>query len=273
MKLAFVFLVALPIFGQGMVGMSGSFGVGPDGGMRGTATFHLSPFLPPPVINAPYSGEEVGESSQILVDGTHITRPNMGPQQKTWRDSQGRVRTERSLGPRRDNNTAVIVEIHDPVAGYVYVLDTVNHVAHRIHVDASPTAPPAASIRPPSAPAGSGGGAGTAVATAPRLQSTQEQLGTKMIDGVLVSGVRTTTIIPEGAQGNDRPITTTSESWVSNQLHLPLLTVAYNPMSGTMTRKFANFSTAEPAPSLFILPPGYTIVDETGSFTIRWGEQ
>jgi hypothetical protein len=128
---------------------------------------------------------------------------------------------------------------------------------------------------PPSAAGiGSGGAAGSAAgfANAPRPQPTVEQLGTKMIDGVLVSGVRTTMIIPEGSQGNDRPMTTTSETWTSKELQLPILSVYYSPLSGTTTKKFANFSTADPAPSLFMPPPEYAIVDEKETFTIRWGE-
>jgi hypothetical protein len=109
--------------------------------------------------------------------------------------------------------------------------------------------------------------------TAQRPQSTVEQLGTKMIDGVLVTGTRWTTIIPEGAQGNDRPMTTTSESWMSNQLQVALLNINVSPMGGTTTRKFLNFSTAEPDATLFMPPAGYPIVDEKESFTIRWGEQ
>ena len=52
-----------------------------------------------------------------------------------------------------------------------------------------------------------------------------------------------------------------------------MLSIYHNPTSGTMTRKYANFSTAEPAPTLFMIPPGYSIVEEKESFTIKWGEQ
>jgi hypothetical protein len=287
MKLALVFLAALPVFGQGIVGSSSSFSMGPDGSMRGTATFQLSSFLPPPVINAPYSGEEVMESVQVLADGTRITRPNMGPSQKIWRDSQGRVRSERPMGPRRENNDLpAIVQISDPVAGFVYVLDTVNHVAHRVRVEARPGGPVpmqnramagvmGAVVPPPPMGGGFGYGAGSAGSAAPmqRPQTTTEQLGTKMIDGVLVTGTRNTTIIPEGAQGNDRPMTTTNETWSSKELQLQLLSISQSPMSGTMTRKYANFSTAEPSPSLFQIPSGYSVVDEKESFTIKWGQQ
>ena len=99
---------------------------------------------------------------------------------------------------------------------------------------------------------------------------TTEDLGARMIDGVLVTGTRRTTIIPEGQQGNDRPITTTNEMWTSKELRLTLLSVNDSPMNGRTTTKYANFSATEPDPSLFMVPPGYSVVDETESFTIKW---
>jgi hypothetical protein len=106
-----------------------------------------------------------------------------------------------------------------------------------------------------------------------RPQVTTEDLGTKTIDGVVVTGTRRTTIIPEGAQGNDRPMTTTSETWKSQELQLTLLSIDYSPLNGTTTTKIANFSASEPDPALFAVPSGYSIVDEKETFTIKWGEQ
>jgi hypothetical protein len=107
----------------------------------------------------------------------------------------------------------------------------------------------------------------------PRREVTVEDLGRKTIDGVLVWGTRRTTIIPENEQGNDLPMTTTDEEWVSKDLHLTVLSTHYNPASGTMTTRIANLSTSEPDPALFMVPAGYTVVDEERSFTITWGEK
>jgi hypothetical protein len=104
-----------------------------------------------------------------------------------------------------------------------------------------------------------------------RRETSTEDLGTKLIDGVLCYGTRRTTVIPEGAQGNDRPMTTTNETWRSRDLQLIVLSTNYSPASGTSTTKIANLSTAEPDPALFMVPTDYTIVDETESFTIKWG--
>jgi hypothetical protein len=286
----------LAVPGQGLIGFSGGGGGNADGSFHGNATFRLPMFLPPALTNAPYSGEQVQESSQTLADGTHITRPNMGPTQKTWRDSQGRVRRERSLmgGNAQLKNVPAIVQIDDPVAGYIYIMDDENRVAHRVQA-AARQARPTPIARRANAPVGGGGGgramggrAGDFVVSGVmgatlgppngpnggvRPETSTEDLGTQMIDGVLCYGTRTSIVIPVGQQGNDRPITTTHESWFSRDLQLTVLSTSYSPVSGTSTTKIANLSRNEPDPALFLVPADYTVVDETrDSFTIKWGE-
>jgi hypothetical protein len=68
-----------------------------------------------------------------------------------------------------------------------------------------------------------------------------EDLGTQTIDGPLVYGTRRTTVIPAGGrEGNDRPMTTTSDNWYSKDLQLTVLTTNFNPASGTSTNKIAD---------------------------------
>ena len=62
------------------------------------------------VKGAPYSGEEVSETNQVLADGTRIHREN---RTTVYRDSEGRMRRETP-----DNIT-----ITDPVANVTYFLD------------------------------------------------------------------------------------------------------------------------------------------------------
>jgi len=300
-SIGLILAIGLPACGQEIMMQSSSFGGGPDGVMHGSATFRATPSSRV-VTNAPYSGQEVSESKQTLIDGTNITR-QMPRGAKTYRDSQGRVRTEgnRMGGMVDANGDPLIIQISDPVAGFMYVLDNVNHVAHRVAV--APAAErPAAMARPAGAApqgavggtlsavgggvsGGGGGGGGGFVgfaggpmngittANRQRPQVTTEDLGTRTIDGVVVSGTRRTTIVPEGEQGNDRPMTTTNETWRSKELQLNLLTVNYSPANGTQTTKWLNFSTSEPDPSLFMVPSNYSLVDEKQSFTIKWGEQ
>ena len=71
--------------------------------------------------------------------------------------------------------------------------------------------------------------------------------------------------------GNDRPIAIIQEYWRSVELKVLVLNKWINPQSGESTEKLINISRSEPEQSLFQPPPDYTIVDEKGSFTIKWG--
>ncbi len=256
--------------------------VGGGGGGRGfsaSAGFGPPPrFAMQPVTGAPYSGEEVNETVTTLPDGTHITRKNMG--RKVYRDAEGRTRVERPMfmGPMANDAAAdvpTIIEITDPVAGYKYVLDTHNKVAHR-------QALPAAG--PPMGAAGAGrtgvlgGIIGSVPSAAPPLPGaaemrprfSNEKLGTQTIDGILVEGTRTTHTFPVGSVGNDREFSATSESWFSPELKMMILSRSNDPRSGENTFRINNLSRTPPDASLFQVPPDYRIVDEEGSFTIKF---
>jgi hypothetical protein len=73
--------------------------------------------------------------------------------------------------------------------------------------------------------------------------------------------------------GNDQPFTVITETWMSQQLKMPILTVTHDPRSGDRTFKIANLSTTEPDPTLFMAPADYSVVDEKDSFTIQYRGQ
>lgn len=277
-----VFLLGTVVgFGQSVV--SGGSG----GNFSRTASFMLPPSLPPAVTGAPYSGEETQELTQTLSDGTHITHPMM-MKHTMYRDSLGRTRDERTMGmPPRANvpPPPTMVEIKDPVAGVQYVLDREHKVAHRVTVQAQPQNLQQAGRTgtflqlAPAGPVVTGGlNAGPTpappiVANGPaihRPQVTVEKLGTQVIEGVAAEGERDTTTIPEGEQGNDRAFQVTMETWTSPDLKIVVLQKSSDPRSGESVTKITNISRSEPDASLFQPPPDYTIVDETGQFTIHY---
>jgi hypothetical protein len=94
-----------------------------------------------------------------------------------------------------------------------------------------------------------------------RAQFTTEKLGTQIIEGVVTEGERQTQTIPEGEQGNDRPILITTEVWTSPELKMVVLRKSSDPRSGETIMKLTNISRTEPDASLFQPPPDYTIVD------------
>lgn len=248
-------------------------------GRAGTVT--VSGIVPPgpAVTGAPYYAEQEQEHVQTLADGTHISQKQ--PVVKLWRDSQGRTRTERPLpmGPQMGPNAApplTVIEINDPVEGVRYVLDAPNKIAHRMKAAAvSPGLPP------PPPPTGA-----VAVQTrnavgepAPAFrqgdpngpQFANEDLGTQAIEGVMAQGRRSTTTYPIGAFGNDRPVVTTTETWMSQELRMTVLSQTSDPRSGENTTRLTHISRAEPELSLFQPPPDYKIEEESGnSVSIRY---
>jgi hypothetical protein len=234
------------------------------GRVSGVATFPASAFIPPAAVGAPYSADQVLEHVQTLNDGTHITQTQM--YMKLYRDSQGRTRTERPLTilPNEQDSPSV-VEITDPVEGMRYTLDVQNKIAHRVKAKipaggiGAAASQTQAVIRP------------TLPATvSARIEGQQETLQPQMIEGVLAEGVRYTTVIPEGAEGNDRPFSITSETWTAPELKIAVLMKNNDPRSGDTITRLTNISRNDPDPTLFQPPPDYQVVDETGTFSIRY---
>jgi hypothetical protein len=242
------------------------------GSISGTGTYsataNLGPapaVLPPAITGAPYSGEEVTESSQTLTDGTRLTRKI--PQQRVYRDGLGRTRVEcpilqpppGALLRRPAVEVDPIVSITDPVAGVQYVLDMQHRVAYRSSVRTSPPV--------------EGGGISASLGRSPaRLPQGAESLGTQTIDGVLVEGVRTTQTIPAGMQGYDRAIVIAMETWTSPELRITMLRKTTDPRSGESTFRIESFSRTEPDATLFLPPPDYEIKEEAGPLSITYSK-
>ncbi len=250
----------------------------------------------------PYCAKQVTEHTQTLADETHITQPVHT--EVVCRDSAGRTRIERPMGPASLGEQYTIVEIRDPIAQAQYTFDPVNKVAHRVAMQVPPPAdasgagvtaaasgavasvPPSASLS--QSPTSSGGvstaravvsfaagGARTGGMTSngSNGRTQREDLGTQAMQGLIVQGTKFTTTVPVGAQGNDRPLITVRDQWVARDLGLTVLSHIVDPRNGETTVKMTEISTTEPDPSLFVPPPDYSVVDETGAFQIKFYAQ
>jgi hypothetical protein len=84
------------------------------------------------VKGAPYSASAITEHVQTLSDGNQIIRKN---ESKLYRDSEGRTRTEQTLGTigkwTSGGEAQQHIIITDPVAGVSYNLDPRTHTAYR----------------------------------------------------------------------------------------------------------------------------------------------
>jgi hypothetical protein len=245
-----------------------------------------------PVKGAPYSATITNESVQTLADGNRIVQTSSG---STARDSQGRTRQDFAL-PAIGNLSAAeaprLVFIQDPVAQTSYTLNLAEKTAQKL-----PMPPPL----PPSASAGGVPEAGVTFSTqaagpAPGLdagspvhvtsgaavgpvdssvstmtfhkliaegegQATTEELGTQTVEGVIVTGVRTTRTIPAGAIGNDKPIVIVTEVWTSPDLKTIVSSKRSDPRMGEQTFKLTNLVRAEPDASLFTVPSDFKLAD------------
>jgi hypothetical protein len=90
-------------------------------------------------------------------------------------------------------------------------------------------------------------------------RTTREELGQQTIEGVTAVGTRSTTEIAAGAIGNEQPIKIVSEQWFSPELQVLVLTKHTDPRVGETVYRLVGIVRAEPARSLFEIPPDYTL--------------
>lgn len=228
------------------------------------------------VTGQPYSAEQVSEHIQTLTNGAHIDQKR--EVSRMDRDSEGRTRTERlmfeGLAGRAGTREAGLrlIHIYDPVEGYAYTLDTQKHIAHRYTVPTPPESRKAAWTGGmlSSMPAGQlvAGKTGIGKGVLEQRQMRRESLGTEVIDGIQVEGTRTSITTPMGGEGNDRPLSRVCEVWHAKELKITMLSKCTDPRSGSSTLRIQNLERSEPDPALFQVPADYTIVEETGRFTV-----
>jgi hypothetical protein len=234
------------------------------------------------VKGAPYSAVAATEMTQLLSDGNQISHKTTS---SIYRDSQGRTRREENFAGIgllviNGRQPRGVVFISDPVSGSDYVLEPENKIARRmpsfpangittskvfamggaIHVSGGPGIQASPEF-------GVSGGAvlsaepGMEASPESRVQASSESLGQQTIEGVVAEGKRTTITIPAGAMGNQRPITTVTEEWLSRDLQVIVLSTTQDPRMGETTYRLTNIQRVEPPATLFTLPADYTVKD------------
>ena len=202
------------------------------------------------VTGQPYSAEGVTKITQTLADGTRIVRE---VHSKFYRDSSGRVRREQSilgldsLPGLLSSEPQMATTVFDPIAGTVSTLDPAGKGSpsfiilrdgYRLSFPSS--SPTIITLQPAPAPP----------MPAPKLES----LGTRQIDGLPATGEKTSSIIPAGRIGNDRPIEILDERWISTDLKVVLLARHRDPQTGEVEFRLTNIKRTEPSPDLFKVP-------------------
>jgi hypothetical protein len=200
-------------------------GVGWAQGLPSRATI-----VPPvAIISAPFSADKTTETLSTRLDGTQLTEVEQG---RIYRDSQGRTRMEGFLDTSGAWRT---LQISDPVSGYSYRVRAATSVAYRTKMPPVKAPTSASTLAPWVVRTQARGGAGA--------------LGVQTMAGFQVYGRRVTT--PTG----------TMETWTSPILMTSLVSKMSNPTRQTTTT-LTNVSLSEPNPRLFLVPSGYTVVDD-----------
>ncbi len=197
------------------------------------------------VKGAPFSATALTESTQVLADGTRITRKMSAT---LARDSAGRTRREtrlESIGPLPIAGPPPhLIFINDVVAGAVYMLNVGERLARKTPLGAGGAAPPSGA--PPAMP--------------PNGTGKTETLGKQMIEGLEASGTRSLITLNAGEIGNDRPLLIVSERWEAPELQMTVLSKHSDPRLGETIYRLTNITRSEPAKSLFEVPADYKFV-------------
>lgn len=98
-----------------------------------------------------------------------------------------------------------------------------------------------------------------------KTDSKTEALGVQNFEGVDAEGTRTTTTIPAGAIGNERPIDIIYERWYSKDLQMIISSKHSDPRFGDQTYKLTNIIRTNPDLTLFTLPADFKMLAEPGS--------
>jgi hypothetical protein len=243
----FLLISAFALLAQGPRG--GEFGPMGMGG-RGMGMFGGGPRAL--VTGAPYSAVEVVQTQETLADGNRIVNQH---QMTVYRDGQGRIRTEQTITPSGSSGRQpyTIATILDYVGGYRYVLDSSTMTAYQSPLRIPPNASSKSAERPRRV------GAPSAQAAQDRPQVVTTSLAPQSVNGVLATGTQHTETIPAGMIGNAQAIQISRVTWISNDLKVPVQIRSSDPRFGTTDMELTNIVQAEPNPSLFVAPAGYSI--------------
>lgn len=199
-----------------------------------------------PVPGAPFVGQVTIERTIIQPTGHTLT---IHTTHMIARDAQGRIRNELTtfLLPNSPVKPALIrVLIYDPQ----------NRLSTSLF-------PPSQTFRiepvrhPPATDAPAGYASPSGNAQPPSQYANGQDLGTRMIAGEEVHGVRVTQNIPAAASGTGKDIEVTDEYWYSYDLKMNLSVTHTDPRTGSTTQTVTQLTRTDPDPSLFAIPAGY----------------
>ena len=197
------------------------------------------------VQGAPCVVVEKVETWQQLADGTTLSKH---VEIRKWRDGEGRFRresTELQPGQKPDFEVASII---DPVKNTLTMLHFDRNEAIVYHLpDQGPF-----HLHPYQDPFDK------QLLAREGVQVKIEKLDGQEIAGVYAEGRRVTRVRPPGTIGNDKPVISEAERWVSPDLKIMLLQWTKDPRKSD-TRQVTSVDRSEPNPQLFQIPANFAV--------------
>jgi len=201
-----------------------------------------------PVPGAPMTAVVDVRSTQTLADGSILEKKSIA---NIARDSQGRIYNERRqlVSPSFTGKPQLLsFHIFDPETRLSTFVNPMTRVARQFALPA---------------PANVGESNPDLLYASRRPSADGEDLGTQVMENVLVRGVRKTRTVPAAASGTGNPVVVTDEYWYSDELHLNMLVKHDDPRTGQQTVTVTRVDRSEPNESVFKVPAGYKLVDES----------
>lgn len=218
----------------------------PQRGPDGTSRTSMPGIEVYPFSGMPFSGKDNIVWTRTADGGGTITTY---VEANVARDSQGRVYRERHrYSPTNTNSQSTLTEffVLDPTA---HTRTTCIYAMH--HCSITFYHSPLSIRERPAGPYGNG-----------QFFLTRESLGNQTIDDLPVLGTRETTSISAGAIGNNQPLAYSREFWYSPDLKINLTVTRNDPREGKVDIHLTILSRAEPDPSIFTIPSGFTVQDD-----------
>jgi hypothetical protein len=197
------------------------------------------------VLNVPYSARRHFTSVEKRADGK-TSRSESGGSEA--RDSRGRTY---SAGERHwtylENGKSVLksemlYRIQDPVSNTNTSWDSTSKQVKVIHWPQGPQDSPV----------------DVSAFLAP-IPGTEEDLGSKTIEGVAAEGKRNTYTVAEGNDQHSRPLRVVHESWYCPELKIVVLETNDDPRSGTWRNELVKIVRGEPDVTKYRPPANYVV--------------
>jgi len=214
----------------------------------------------------PFLGDRVQTSDFVAKDGTKGTHVFPG---RVARDNTGRVMIERVIQVLEPNASEAeiagaerITLICDPVSNvFIHLSSRTRTATVRRGASSAPTNVAAN-------PHLCTGHIFPNAHTKPMPNVEFEDLGFRLIEGGEAHGGRFTRTDDANSE-TKASLPRIREIWASDQLGATLVEILSSPVRGTGRIELVHLTLKQPDASLFEIPPGYTITEETGSATLQ----